>query len=81
MYTLEFTKTCHMCPEQYDVTLNGKQVAYVRLRGGELTVECPDVGDQLIYEAEPNGDGQFNDDERDHYMAEVSEAIKAHYGI
>lgn len=79
MKGLEFKMTCSMCPEQYDVMLGADQVAYVRLRGGYLSVECPDIDGELIYEAEPEGDGEFIDDsERSKYMAEMSEAIEKH---
>lgn len=44
-----FHKTCEAWPEQYDVYRGSKQVAYVRLRMGSLTVEVPDVGGELIY--------------------------------
>ena len=35
---LNFKKTCDACPEQYDVFKDEKQVGYVRLRWGNLTV-------------------------------------------
>lgn len=44
-----FHKTCEAWPEQYDVYKGSKQVAYVRLRMGSLTVRVPDVGGELIY--------------------------------
>ena len=54
---LRFKKTCSGCPEQYDVfDSNDEQVAYIRLRWGCLTAECPDVGGNLVYEADV-GDG------------------------
>ena len=53
---LSFIKTCFACPEQYDVEYNGKQVGYIRLRWGGLTVAYPDVGGEIIYETSI-GDG------------------------
>ena len=44
-----FYKTCEAWPEQYDVYRGKRQVAYVRLRMGSLTVEVPDVNGELIY--------------------------------
>ena len=35
---LYFKQTCIIAPEQYDVFLDGKYVAYVRCRWGKLTV-------------------------------------------
>lgn len=53
---LSFIKTCFAYPEQYDVEYDGKQVGYIRLRWGGLTVEYPNVGGEVIYEASI-GDG------------------------
>jgi hypothetical protein len=73
VYTL--TRTCGACPEQYDVHLGGVQVGYLRLRGGEFTVDYPDVDGVEIYSAEPEGDGFFEDHERDGYLRAAVEAI------
>lgn len=45
----EFRLTCGACPEQYDVFKDGKQVAYIRLRWGQLRVDVPDAGDRTVY--------------------------------
>jgi hypothetical protein len=61
--------TCCACPEQYDVHDDeGKQVAYIRLRRGVCSVQCPDYGGEVVYTAEPKGDGIFHDDERMKYL-------------
>lgn len=49
-FNFEFRETCGACPEQYDVYLEGKQVGYVRLRGGFLRCAYPDCGQETIYE-------------------------------
>lgn len=67
---------CHACPESYNVFREGEQVAYLRLRHGEFTVTAPDVGGTLIYYAEPQGDGLFDNTERFHYLLEALKAIK-----
>lgn len=76
---LEFKKTCERCPEQYDVFLNGKYVAYVRLRWGYLTATLGEAGsDNFIYEKKFNNEwkGEFVDDkERTQYLIEVQNAI------
>lgn len=63
------------CPEQYDVLKNGKQVAYFRLRHGEFRVDYPDCGGETIYEACPNGDGIFDDNERLNYLAKAMRQV------
>lgn len=57
--------TCFACPEQYDVHDDeGAQVAYIRLRHGTCSVQCPDVGGEIVYTAKSKGDGVFYNDER-----------------
>lgn len=72
---LELIMTCGACPEQYDVFKDGEQVGYLRLRHGEFRVDFPDCGDETIYEASPNGDGIFDDNERLIYMNNAMKAI------
>lgn len=75
--TLKLIKTCWGCPEQYEVyTPEGKQVGYLRLRHGYFRVDYPDCGGEVIYEAEPKGDGIFEDEERGFYLGEAVRAIK-----
>lgn len=40
---LYFKQTCVIAPEQYDVFLDGKYVAYVRCRWGRLTVNPANI--------------------------------------
>ena len=68
--------TCGMCPEQYDAFLNGAQVGYLRLRHGHFSVDFPDCGGETIYEASPDGDGAFEDSERDYYLRFAVDAIQ-----
>lgn len=72
---IKLIKTCSWAPEQYSAMKDGKQVGYLRLRHGEFTVEYPDCGDELIYEAEPMGEGEFNDNEREFYLIGAVKAI------
>ena len=76
-----FVLTCTACPEQYDVfDLHGNQVAYVRLRFGNLYAKCPDYGDHEIYQANPNGSGCFaNDEERQYHLSNIAKAISSYY--
>jgi len=72
---IKLVRTCVACPEQYDAFMNGQQVGYLRLRHGCFRVECPNYGGETIYEAEPKGDGIFEDYERDFYLEKAKEAI------
>ena len=76
---LNFKKTCDACPEQYDVFKDEKQVGYVRLRWGNLTVESPDCGGDLVYEHHFEDDswkGSFDDDnERNKYLLIIANEL------
>ena len=63
-----------ICPEQYDVYLDGNEIGYLRLRHGHFRAETP-FGGQVVYTAEPEGDGCFEDHERDQYLAAAIKAI------
>ena len=77
---IKLVKTCDACPEQYDAfDENGKQVGYLRLRHGYFRVDCPDVGGETVYSAEPEGDGIFMDWERESYLLAAKEAIAAYH--
>lgn len=66
---IKLKELCGACPESYDAfDENSNQVGYLRLRHGRFTVECPDVGGLLVFEANPSGDGVFDHDERDYYL-------------
>ena len=83
---LRFERNGYACPEQYGVYNDdtNELVAYIRLRHGNLTVECPDCGGDLIYEHRFENDykGCFDDDqERYEYLEEVSKAIVEYYQV
>jgi hypothetical protein len=59
-------QTCSACPEQYNVYHGDEYVGYMRLRHGSFRVE--DSSGNILYTANPNGDGIFNFDERDFYL-------------
>jgi hypothetical protein len=67
--------TCMACPEQYEVFKNGEQVAYYRLRHGSFRVDYLDCGGETIFEADPNGDGEFEPNERFNYMKDAMKII------
>ncbi len=72
---LEMTSSA--CPEQYSAFCDGKRVGYLRLRGGLFRVDYPDCGEETIFETEEvRGDGAFNDDEREHWLAVAKEKIR-----
>ena len=75
---LDFVQTCSGCPEQYDVFHNGEQVCYIRLRWGSLYAECPDVGGEIIYEADIGTafSGTFEShDQRQYHLMKIAKAI------
>lgn len=76
---LNFVKTCDACPEQYDVfDENGYKVAYVRLRHGWLSVECPTniiTDDNVIFGMSTEGDGSLTSREKPIVMDMVKSAI------
>ncbi|MFI3217620.1 MAG: hypothetical protein QX189_00645 [Methylococcales bacterium] len=77
---IKLIRTCFACPEQYDAEdEEGKTVGYLRLRHGNFTVQCPDVGGTLVYQASPKGDGIFEEDEQEFYLNEALSAINKYY--
>ena len=68
--------TCSACPEQYDVLMRGENVGYLRLRHGRFRVEYPDIPGETIFEAYPNGDGMFEDNERLVFLTKALRAIQ-----
>ena len=72
-----FHQTCPACPEQYDVYKGSKVVAYVRLRHGRLTVECPEHGGERIHlEYIDDSSGSFASAERESYLTMIAQLIK-----
>ena len=77
MIMLRLERTSFACPEQYDVfDENDNQVGYLRLRHGNFRVDYPNCGGKVIYDAHPNGDGIFEEDEREHYLDMAKLAIQ-----
>ncbi len=72
-------RTCYACPEQYDIFKDGEMVGYFRLRHGYFYVETPCCGDKLVYESHPEGDGIFEDHEREKYLTLGIQAIDNHF--
>ena len=77
---LTFQMTCSSCPEQYDVFLpSGKQVGYVRLRGGGLSATCPDVEGDQVYTYSWYDDGWKgcfdSDEERQKHLEKIADLI------
>lgn len=70
--------TCSVCPEQYDVFDESTrvQIGYLRLRHGWFRADVPACGGETVYEANPNGDGAFDEDERVGYLTNAVKAIQ-----
>jgi len=68
-------RTCDAYPEQYDVFADDVKIGYLRLRHGWFRADYPECGGETVYSAEPNGDGIFDDDERDYYLRFAIDAL------
>jgi hypothetical protein len=74
---LRFVLTCDAFPEQYDVFDGDVQVGYVRVRHGNFSVSCPDIGDgPYVIDRGVDGYGDFTDEERGHGLTEAAAAIR-----
>lgn len=73
--------TCAVCPEQYDAfDQDGKLIGYLRLRHGTFQVECPECGEDTVYEAFLDyQQGNFYDGEREKYLDAAKRAIARYY--
>ena len=71
--------TCGACPEQYDVfdEITKRQVGYLRLRHGFFRADLGGCGGETVYEAETNGDGVFDDNERMPHLRAAVIALEA----
>lgn len=79
---VDFIETCVACPEQYDVFIEGKEVGYVRLRWGRLSVRYPCVGGKEVYTFDWVDPllGEFEtDDERDYHLEQAAKALYNEY--
>jgi hypothetical protein len=75
---IKLVQTSLAYPEQYDAFDEvGNQVGYLRLRHGIFRVDVPECGSKTIYKAAPDGDGSFEEDEREKYLIAAIEAIQA----
>ena len=75
MALIDLRETCMACPEQYDAYLGDRKVAYLRLRHGYFSVEFLESGGELLFEAHPEGDGMFEEEEREEYLNKAKRAI------
>lgn len=72
---LKLVQTCGACPESYECfTPEGEEIGYLRLRHGGFYAEYLPTG-EVVYTAEPKGDGCFEYDERNYYLGEACDAL------
>jgi len=74
----ELQQTCSACPEQYNVSIDGNCIGYLRLRHGYFYAESPGPGGTRVFESQPRGDGSFEFDEREHHLTLAVHAIHLH---
>lgn len=65
--------SCGACPESYNVFRDKEHVGYLRLRHGYFRAEH---NGEVVYEANPRGDGIFEEEERSEYLTAAVKAIK-----
>lgn len=76
----ELQVTCEACPELYDVFKDGVQVASFRLRNGRFSGSVPDAYGFELFSANPEGDGCFEDHEREVFLKEAVSILDDHLG-
>lgn len=75
---MRLEKTCRACPEQYNVWHGKLKIGYLRLRHGEFTAEYVPTG-KRVYSAAPDGDGEFEEYERDKFIDAATAAVMAEH--
>lgn len=75
------SRTCTVSPEQYDAfDSRWNLIGYLRIRHGLFTVEAPDVGGTVVYEAMTSSNtGYFNDEERSTFLDRAKVALSDFY--
>ena len=71
---IALVQTCGSCPEQYDAYRGGAKVGYLRLRHGSFRVE--DRQGDIVLQGSPDGDGCFEEYEREKWLIAACRAIK-----
>lgn len=75
-YTIKLS--CGACPEAYDVfNLDGEYVGYLRLRHGVFRAYVEDW--EVVHVSHPEGDGVFEEDERNYHLENGIIAIANYY--
>lgn len=68
---------CYACPESYYVyNEDGDEVGYLRLRHGSFSAYA---GDEVVHVSNPEGDGIFEEDERNYHLENGVIAIANYY--
>ena len=75
MYNIVLRDHDGACPEQYDAYFKGDQVGYLRLRHRVFRVDYGFCGGDTIFTEYPEGDGCFEEDEREYYLDLACKAI------
>ena len=79
MRKIRLVRKSSACPESYEAYEGEVHVAYLKLRYGHFSVSCPDYGGDIIYSANPRGDGIFEDEaERALHLQRAVNAIVLH---
>jgi hypothetical protein len=76
MTKIKYVMTCGACPEQYDAFYEDICIGYLRLRHGRFICEYLPTG-ATVYSAYTDGDGIFEDYEREKYLEYAALALIA----
>lgn len=69
---IKLIETCYACPEQYEAYYDSNEIGYLRLRHGYFRAE---YNGKVVYDANPEGDGRFTDEERPKHLKKAKKAI------
>ena len=72
---IKLHKISDWMPEQYTALYRGINVGFLHLRSHLFTVTFPDSNGSVIFSARTDGDGSFEDRERERFLEEAKNII------
>ncbi len=65
---LKLTKISISHPEEYEVSLQGNVIGFIRLNYNCLRVDYMNYGGEVLFDDATKGDGEFDESEKDNYI-------------